>query len=75
MISEDNYLQMKKLIADYEVERLIDESYVEQPYLEETHISVERKYNPKYGDHRECKCGDSYDRHFDSYENNAALGC
>lgn len=75
MISEDNYLRMTKLIADYKVEQLIDECYVEQPYLEEVHVTVERKYNPNYGDYRKCKCGDYYHRHFDSYENNAAVGC
>jgi hypothetical protein len=33
------------------------------------------KYNPEYGDHRECQCGHSYYRHFDGYEDNAPVGC
>ena len=34
-----------------------------------------RLYNPKFGDDKVCKCGHSYDRHFDSYEDMAAVGC
>lgn len=50
----------------------------EKPYLEETIIV--RKYNPKYGDDRICKCGHPYYRHFDSYPNiyhevMEAVGC
>lgn len=33
------------------------------------------RYNPNFGDHRECQCGHSYYRHFDSYENMEAIGC
>jgi len=33
------------------------------------------KYDPKYGDSRVCKCGHPYYRHFDSYEDNAPVGC
>lgn len=34
-----------------------------------------RKYNPAYGDDRLCICGHPYYRHFDSYEDNAPVGC
>lgn len=34
-----------------------------------------RKYNPSYGDDRLCKCGHPYYRHFDSYDDNAPVGC
>lgn len=36
---------------------------------------VHRKYNPDYGDDRVCECGHAYYRHFDSYDNNAPVGC
>lgn len=32
-------------------------------------------YDPEYGDDRECKCGHTYYRHFDSYENMDPTGC
>lgn len=32
-------------------------------------------YDPNFGDERECRCGHPYYRHFDGYENNAAVGC
>jgi hypothetical protein len=41
------------------------------PYLTKTTVC----YNPHYGDDRICKCGHSYTRHFDSYENNEPVGC
>lgn len=47
---------------------------IEEPaYLEIT--TIERAYNPRYGDSRVCKCGHSYRRHFDGYENMAPVGC
>lgn len=36
---------------------------------------IDRRYNPNYGDNRICICGHTYDRHFDSYDNMAAVGC
>jgi hypothetical protein len=33
------------------------------------------KYDPQFGDDRECECGHAYHRHFDSYENMAPAGC
>jgi hypothetical protein len=47
----------------------------EQPYIIEVIVEKEKKYNPNYGDDRMCKCGHSYYRHFDSYENMNACGC
>lgn len=32
-------------------------------------------YDPEFGDHRECKCGHTYERHFDPYEGMMAVGC
>lgn len=47
---------------------LQDRCSEEKPYLNE-------KYNPQYGDDRICKCGHSYIRHFDSYEDFEPTGC
>ena len=33
------------------------------------------EYNSKFGDNRECECGHTYYRHFDTYENMEACGC
>lgn len=43
------------------------------PYL--VHIDVLPMYNPVYGDSRICICGHEYARHFDTYENQAPVGC
>ena len=47
------------------------------PYLTKKtlNLDVVSLYNPKYGDDRECECGDPYYRHFDTYENMEAVGC
>ena len=45
------------------------------PYLREYLFHEERKYKPNYGDDRECVCGHSYIRHFDPYDEMAAVGC
>jgi hypothetical protein len=64
IITEQVYLEMKKYCAEYESGNT---DQTEQPYIEELIIDTERKYNPKYGDDRICKCGDPYYRHFDTY--------
>jgi len=54
---------------------------MEQPYLFEEIVVKKRKYNPKYGDGRLCKCGHPYYRHFDPFpslfneETMQAVGC
>lgn len=47
------------------------------PYIETEVIvkAIFREYNPDYGDNKLCKCGHTYYRHFDSYENMAPVGC
>jgi len=47
------------------------------PYIIKTRHIIEKEYliNPKYDGQRECKCGDTYERHFDGYENWKAVGC
>ena len=47
----------------------------ESPYIKETVVTIVCKYNPKFGDSRVCRCGHTYYRHFDSYENMEACGC
>lgn len=48
---------------------------IEKPYIVKRKIVKELFYNPNYGDNRVCKCGHTYHRHFDSYENNYPIGC
>jgi len=48
---------------------------MELPYIEETITTIIRKYNPKYGDNKICKCGHQYYRHFDTYDNMEPVGC
>lgn len=36
---------------------------------------INGEYNPEYGDNRLCKCGHTYDRHFDSYDDMYPVGC
>lgn len=45
------------------------------PYLLETHTTVEKVYNPLYGDDKVCVCGHTYYRHFDSYDEMSNVGC
>lgn len=49
----------------------------EQPYIitTETVIVTHRAFNPAYGSDRICKCGHTYERHFDPYEDYEAVGC
>ena len=50
----------------------------ESPYIIEKRVIEIWKYNPNYGDHRICKCGHTYYRHFDSlslFEEMEAIGC
>jgi hypothetical protein len=82
MISKNTYKKMKKLVKEYEnslKEKKQDVSSFtkeqEKPYIITETVKESHKYNPKYGDNRECECGHSYYRHFDSYEDMCAVGC
>ena len=35
----------------------------------------DNKYDPSFGDNRECKCSHEYYRHYDSYDDNRLVGC
>ena len=47
------------------------------PYISKTVTTKVRLYNKDYGDNRICKCGHTYDRHFDGFEHpdHQAVGC
>lgn len=47
----------------------------EPPYFTKTITRIVRIYNPNYGDNRVCRCGHTYYRHFDSYEDMRPVGC
>jgi hypothetical protein len=49
----------------------------DRPYITKMNpsIKVVHKYNPNYGDNKECICGHPYYRHFDTYEDMAPIGC
>jgi len=49
----------------------------QKPYLVTQKVTRIRiyAYNPAYGDDQICRCGHPYYRHFDTYENMAAIGC
>lgn len=67
--------------AEYISGEIVDEqdmtSEEEAPYLitKITVVGYRKQYNPNYGDHKRCKCGHTYYRHFDSYGGMAAVSC
>ncbi len=48
---------------------------LDTPYLTKREVIIHKLYNPKYGDDRICECGHPYYRHFDTYDQMAAVGC
>lgn len=48
---------------------------LQSPYLVTKRVVTDRKYNPKFGDDRECICGHPYYRHFDTYDDMYPCGC
>lgn len=48
---------------------------IEPTYIVKYELDEIREYNPAYGNNRICKCGHTYYRHFDSYEQMDAIGC
>ncbi len=45
----------------------------QKPYI--VKLVFKRVYNPNFGDDRVCKCGHTYYRHFDSYDDMYPCGC
>lgn len=74
MISKETYDRMKELITEYE-KKPSNKTEPEKPYLETLTVENTIAYNPKFGDNKECECGHTYYRHFDSYENMDPVGC
>jgi len=72
-ISKETYLEMKKMVEEYEKGN--SPTNINGPYLQKISVRTKYYYNPKYGDNRVCKCGHTYDRHFDSYEDMYPIGC
>jgi len=52
-----------------------DEPSGEPPYIRSVHLVKQSKYNPNYGDDRECVCDHPYYRHFDTYDDMFNCGC
>jgi len=49
---------------------------VNRPYIVSSiMVEVNHSYNTNYGDNKECECGHSYYRHFDTYEKMEPVGC
>ena len=48
---------------------------MEKPYLIKRIVIKKKVFNPKFGDEKECKCGHTYYRHFDTFDDMAAIGC
>lgn len=71
----ETYQQMKQLVQEYEQQLDSKVEIIQQPYFKTFKVEMGYNYNPNYGDDRICKCGHSYYRHFDSYENMDAVGC
>ncbi len=72
MITKDDYQLMKELIKEYESG---NKSNTDGPYIVNYYVEVSKSYNKNFGDDKECECGHSYYRHFDTYENMEACGC
>lgn len=73
MISEKEYKLMKELVDNYEKNKIEINQNV--PYILKYKLKTYRKYNPNFGDDRECECGHPYYRHFDTYDDMDACGC
>jgi hypothetical protein len=72
MITKETYKQMKVLITEFEKG---NDNTIQYPYIKTEVVNLEIKYNKNYGDDRLCKCGHTYYRHFDTYDNMEVIGC
>lgn len=70
MITKETYNKLKNIVEEYEKGNFYIKN---EPYIVDYYENL--KYNPEYGDDRECECGHPYYRHFDSYENMEIAGC
>lgn len=57
--------------------RLIEQeeivTHTSEPFVPADNLADQ--YDPNYGDNNECLCGHPYYRHFDTYDDMAAIGC
>lgn len=73
-LPEEAEMLIQELLEAYS-NKISEQKDTLKPYINYISIETNREYNPLYGDHRICKCGHSYDRHFDSFKNNEVCGC
>jgi len=69
------YLRLKAKYGDLQMVDGNLPEIEEEAYTVTTETVKHYHYNPAYGDDRVCKCGHPYYRHFDTYEDMAAVGC
>ena len=72
MIEKATYELMKNLVDAYEAGERVNTT---GPYICRYILTIDNKYNPNFGDNKICKCGHTYYRHFDSYEDMDPVGC
>lgn len=63
------------LIGSLSLQLKILEHSITKSKSTENEPYINGAYNPDYGDDRICKCGHIYERHFDSYDKMAPVGC
>ncbi len=51
------------------------DDFVDEPYIIKRTVTYEAVFNPDFDQDKKCECGHPYHRHFDGYEDNAAVGC
>lgn len=56
----DTFCDIQHLVEEYL------QSKENSPYIEE--VTIIKRYNPKFGDTKKCKCGHLYYRHFNLYD-------
>ena len=70
-------------IVERSIQRLVHDKrvttdnveFVVGSIMEGLHGPGPELYDPAFGDERQCVCGHSYHRHFDSYEDMDPVGC
>lgn len=76
---EDKKLTFKDIQKEVENLKEMVKNYnqlsKDEPYLYNIDIELLPVYNRHYGDERKCKCGHTYERHFDSWDDMVACGC
>jgi len=71
----EHILRDLKNLGEHDSLQLLEDSNEEKPYIEGIQIIGVAKHNPHYPSDKECQCGHPYHRHFDSWENDAPVGC